>query len=448
MVAALTLAVVLLGRIAEAGDAPLPRYRFNVGQQLTYVGESKFDYGRGSFEDRERWVVYVVQQLGDRWRLVIQHDDLSTSGNAEGQQQPASESTCLVHAEINDRGELVDLDDSFQFRTNPRKLFPRLPRTVQELASGWTAPAQFDGVSHYRIVESPNSSEVAIEARDERPENAIYGFEAVDSFVFSRERGLVERSTSSTKQTWKIQGQGTGKLDLQNAETHDLDWCESFAHDADLFFKAQTAFRQATDAADATPHSLDAAVGALREARERLNRPEFQMQGTRLAQRFEQERPGLEEELAARASLIGKPAETFSTLDVEGKLHALQDYRGTIVLLDFWYRGCGWCIRCMPQLVEVAAHYRGRPVTILGMNSDEELDDARFTIDKMSIPYPTLQAGERGKAFKVSGYPTLVVIDQQGVVRGIHVGYSPKLRERLIAEIDGLLAEPLSGDAD
>jgi thiol-disulfide isomerase/thioredoxin len=442
LIAVLTLVVGILGRIAWADDAPLPRYRFEVGQQLTYAGDSVFDYGRGSFGERERWIVNVVQRIGDRWRLVIRHEDLSTSGDEKGVQQPTSEATHLVYAELTDRGDLVDLEDSFGFHTDPRKLFPRLPLSGEELASGWTAPAQFTGELNYRVIESPDAGGVAIEARLERPENAIYGFEMVDSFDFDRERGLVEQTASSTKQTWKIRGQGTGKLKRESVETRPRDWCESFARDAEIFFRAQKAFRAATEAPEATPQSFDAAIGALREARERLNHAEFQAQGTHLARRFEEERPGVEADLAMRAGLIGKPAAPFSVLDLEGKPHSLQDYRGQVVLLDFWYRGCGWCIRCMPQLGEVAAQYGGRPVAVLGMNSDENLDDARFAVEKMSIRYPTLQAGDLAKEFGVSAYPTLVVIDRQGAVRGMHVGYSPTLRDQLIAEIDKLLAEP------
>lgn len=48
-------------------------------------------------------------------------------------------------------------------------------------------------------------------------------------------------------------------------------------------------------------------------------------------------------------------------LNKTGKKHALKHYRGKVVVLDFWYRNCGWCLRAMPQVKEAATHFRGRP---------------------------------------------------------------------------------------
>jgi thioredoxin-related protein len=66
-------------------------------------------------------------------------------------------------------------------------------------------------------------------------------------------------------------------------------------------------------------------------------------------------------------------------------------------------------------------------------------DDARFVIEKMSLNYPTLKAEGLPAKYSVQGFPTLVVIDQQGVVRKRHVGYSPTLKAELSKTIDELL---------
>ena len=111
-----------------------------------------------------------------------------------------------------------------------------------------------------------------------------------------------------------------------------------------------------------------------------------------------------------------------------------------LAVLDFWDRGCGWCIRAMPQIKEVVEHYQGKPVAVLGMNTDREEKAARFVVDKLKLNYATLKAEGLPTKYGVQGFPTLVIIDQKGIVRGFHVGYSPALREELIKKIDALLA--------
>src|SRR5262249_33607217 len=74
-------------------------------------------------------------------------------------------------------------------------------------------------------------------------------------------------------------------------------------------------------------------------------------------------------------------------------------------------------------------------------NTDRNGDDARFVIKKMSLKYPTLKAGETPKEYGVQAYPTLLILDGNGVVRDVHIGYSPKLKQELIAKIDKILSE-------
>ena len=77
---------------------------------------------------------------------------------------------------------------------------------------------------------------------------------------------------------------------------------------------------------------------------------------------------------------------------------------------------------------------------MFGMNTDREEADARFVIEKLALNYPNLKAEGLAEKYGVRGFPTLVVIDQVGVVRDFHVGYSPMLAENVIATVDKLLA--------
>ena len=151
------------------------------------------------------------------------------------------------------------------------------------------------------------------------------------------------------------------------------------------------------------------------------------------------------EEAEEFQAVVGKPSTAWKTMDLAGNPKTLADYRGKVVLLDFWYRGCGWCIRAMPQLKQVADDFRGQDVAVLGINSDDDLADAQFVIDKLGLNYDTLKNGEGddriNMCYKIHAWPTLVMIDQTGVVRYMHAGYTPTLRQDLGERIRKLLAE-------
>ncbi len=143
--------------------------------------------------------------------------------------------------------------------------------------------------------------------------------------------------------------------------------------------------------------------------------------------------------------LLDQPSADWETTDLEGHPRSLAGYKGKVVLLDFWYRGCGWCIRAMPQLKQLADDFPRDKVAVLGINNDQNLDDARFVIDKMGLNYETLRNGDHPNVihnkYGIAGWPTLVILDGQGVVRHIHSGYSPTLRKDLGRKIRELLEE-------
>jgi hypothetical protein len=95
----------------------------------------------------------------------------------------------------------------------------------------------------------------------------------------------------------------------------------------------------------------------------------------------------------------------------------------------------------MPQLNELAEHYKGKPVAILGMNIDQDEGDARFVIQKMSLKYATLRAGSTPRDYGVAAFPTILILNGKGQGCDLHVGYTPDLKEILIKKIDKLLNE-------
>ena len=94
----------------------------------------------------------------------------------------------------------------------------------------------------------------------------------------------------------------------------------------------------------------------------------------------------------------------------------------------------------MPQIKEIATHFKGKSVVVLGMNTDDAESEARFVIEKMELNYPNLKAKGLAQNYGVIAYPTLVIIDQKGLVRQFHVGYLLDLRTRVIAAVEKILS--------
>lgn len=94
----------------------------------------------------------------------------------------------------------------------------------------------------------------------------------------------------------------------------------------------------------------------------------------------------------------------------------------------------------MPKLQSLHEQFADQPVTILGVNQRESVDDVREFIREKKFSFPQVldEDGAVGDAFLVSGIPQTVVIDPKGVVQQVHVGYSPMLGSSLAASIKAI----------
>jgi thiol-disulfide isomerase/thioredoxin len=142
--------------------------------------------------------------------------------------------------------------------------------------------------------------------------------------------------------------------------------------------------------------------------------------------------------------LAGKPAPEIDANDAQsGTQVKLADYRGKVVVLDFWGHWCGPCLAAMPYLIDAHERFRGRPVVIIALHdqsvqSDDELKrrlsgvkrqlwngrDLPFTV-AFDRPDPAVGAGDSAIArgttiarYNIRGFPTTLVIDQEGKVVG------------------------------
>jgi cytochrome c biogenesis protein CcmG, thiol:disulfide interchange protein DsbE len=118
----------------------------------------------------------------------------------------------------------------------------------------------------------------------------------------------------------------------------------------------------------------------------------------------------------AKPSRIGKAAPEFTVAD-STKSVRLADYRGKIVLVNFWASWCGPCIQETPALV--ALHHERPDIAILGISIDEDPSAYRRFLERFHVDYTTVLDPDQtvAKKYGADGWPETYIIDRSGILR-------------------------------
>jgi len=138
----------------------------------------------------------------------------------------------------------------------------------------------------------------------------------------------------------------------------------------------------------------------------------------------------------------GKAAPSFTLQDLNGKPVSLSDFKGKVIVLDFWATWCPPCVIEIPHFIELYEQYKDQGFAMVGISLDREgISVVKSFVRKYQINYPILMTdGQVDRVYGgITAIPTTFVIDSAGNIRQKYVGYRDKAVFE--ADIKAFLAE-------
>lgn len=143
------------------------------------------------------------------------------------------------------------------------------------------------------------------------------------------------------------------------------------------------------------------------------------------------------------AETISGPAPDFTLKSNSGENIRLAEQRGNVVMLNFWASWCGPCRQEMPHLNAISEQYSNLGFNLIGVNVDENRNDADRAIKDLRVAFPVLFDNDSTVAelFSVDAMPTTIIIDKDGNVRHLHRGYQSGYEDDYAKQVAGLIRE-------
>jgi thiol-disulfide isomerase/thioredoxin len=136
-----------------------------------------------------------------------------------------------------------------------------------------------------------------------------------------------------------------------------------------------------------------------------------------------------ESALAQGTSSAKTPAPGWKLTDLNGRNVSFSDFRGKVVILDFW---ATWCVPCrveIPHFVELQKQYGAKGLAVIGVSLDEQgLDVVKRFVKQFEVNYSMVIGNEKiAESYGgIDALPTTFVIDRQGLIVSQHIGYDEK----------------------
>jgi peroxiredoxin len=143
------------------------------------------------------------------------------------------------------------------------------------------------------------------------------------------------------------------------------------------------------------------------------------------------------------AVAVQELAPDFALKSLDGTNLRLNEYRGQVVLINFWATWCGPCRQEMPLLEQIDKRYRDAGFTVLGVNVEGKAGPAQELASKAGVTFPVLVDADQkvSELYQLESMPSSVVVDRDGVVRYVHRGYKPGDEAKYLEVVKELISE-------
>lgn len=139
----------------------------------------------------------------------------------------------------------------------------------------------------------------------------------------------------------------------------------------------------------------------------------------------------------------GTEAPDFVLKSMGGENLRLSEYRGDVVLINFWTSWCGDCRESMPALNDLYERYREVGFQVLSINMDRKREDAAAMATSLGMRHPVLfDTGRKvSEEYDVDSLPLMLMVDREGVVRHVNEGYRRGREVIYLRQLRALLRE-------
>jgi peroxiredoxin len=139
-------------------------------------------------------------------------------------------------------------------------------------------------------------------------------------------------------------------------------------------------------------------------------------------------------------------APDFALKDADGRVVRLSDYRGKVVLLDFWATWCGPCKIEIPWFMQLERQYKDRGFAVLGVSMDDDgWESVKPFLSELGVNYRVVIGDDKTAQLYggIDALPTTFLIDRTGKIAAVHVGLAS--RKDFVDGVEELLQTPASG---